>query len=59
MFILTDTEKLCDKQQLRELTASDPVLQTVINALKCQDAKFPLPPGFVTQELAIIDGILL
>ena len=44
MFILTDTEKLCDRQQLRELTASDPVLQT---------------PGFVTQELTIIDGILL
>ena len=59
MFILTDTEKLCDRQQLRELTASDPVLQTVINALKCQDAKLPLPPGFVTQELTIIDGILL
>ena len=48
MFILTDTEKLCDRQQLRELTASEPVLQTVINALKCQDAKLPLPPGFVT-----------
>ena len=58
-FILTDTEKLCDRQQLRELTASDPVLQTVINALKCQDEKLPLPPGFVTQELTIIDGILL
>ena len=54
MFILTDTEKLCDRKQLRELTASDPVLQTVINALKCQDAKLPLPPGFVTQELIII-----
>ena len=36
MFILTGTEKLCDRQQLRELTASGPVLQTVINALKCR-----------------------
>ena len=59
MFILTDTEKLCDKQQLIELIASDPILQTVINALKRQDANLPLLPGFVTQKLAIIDGILL
>ena len=41
------------------MTASDLVLQTVINALKCHDAKLPLPPAFVIQELAIIDGILL
>ena len=59
MFILTDTEKLCDRQQLRELTAINPVLQRVINALKCQDAKLPLPPGFVIQDSRKNDLILI